>query len=104
MAAPTDCDRRDHDLTYDRARTSARNRMTRAEDFESSVRLFWTQVHEQGRSRCLLGRPIQQLLIRRPFLGNLLHKLFSGNKSFLNQQLRQCVCLHKALRQQVLPS
>src|SRR5215813_8286415 len=41
----------------------------------------------------LIGPWVQQLLIRRPFLRNLLHKLFSGNQPLLNQQLRQAsVC------------
>src|SRR5215813_2397013 len=33
----------------------------------------------------LIGPWVQQLLIRRPFLRNLLHKLFSGNQPLLNQ-------------------
>src|SRR5215475_7868412 len=44
----------------------------------------------------LIGPWVQQLLIRRPFLRNLLHKLFSGNQPLLNQQLRQCVGLREA--------
>src|SRR5262249_10830567 len=34
----------------------------------------------------LIGPWVQQLLIRRPFLRNLLHKLFSGNEALFNQQ------------------
>src|SRR5262249_53446831 len=44
----------------------------------------------------LIARGIQQLLIRRPFLRNLLHKLFSANQPLLNQQLRQGVGLREA--------
>src|SRR5262249_13956800 len=47
-------------------------------------------------NRVLLHRRIQQLLIRRPFLGNLLHKLLSRNQPLLNQELRQCVSLREA--------
>jgi hypothetical protein len=39
---------------------------------------------------------IKDLVIRRPFLGNLLHKLFSRDDSLLNQELRQCIRLRKA--------
>ena len=45
--------------------------------------------------RSLRGR-IEKFLIRRPFLGNLLHELFWGDKPLLNQQLRQCVSLREA--------
>jgi hypothetical protein len=38
---------------------------------------------------------IEKLLIRCPFLRNLLHKLFAGNELLLNQELRQCVSLRK---------
>src|SRR5215813_6229457 len=34
----------------------------------------------------LIGPWVQQFLIRRPFLRNLLHKLFSGNEALFNQQ------------------
>ncbi len=39
---------------------------------------------------------IQQPLIRRPFLGNLLHELVLCNKPLLNQEFRQCVSLREA--------
>jgi hypothetical protein len=45
-----------------------------------------------------MRRGIQELLIRRPFLGNLLHKLFSGDETFLNQELRECVGLVEVFR------
>jgi hypothetical protein len=41
--------------------------------------------------RWSLRRGIQEFLIRRPFLKNLLHKLFSGNEPLLNQEFRQRV-------------
>ena len=39
---------------------------------------------------------LYQRLIGSPLLGNLLHKLFSGNQPLLNQELRQCVGLSEA--------
>ena len=47
-------------------------------------------------SRCLLFSKIEELLIRRPFLRNLLHELFSGDEPLLNKELRQGVGLRKA--------